>query len=115
MFNPYILLGLLLFLLSSSGVSYYYGGKHCQDRHDSLQLKAQSRAIEESNKQSEEDNEISEKVEVEKEVIRYVYVKVKEAVSENIENNPDYDECSLDDIGLQLYNKHPDTKEDSTS
>ena len=104
MINPYVLLALLASFVLSNGYSYYTGGNHMEASIKAEQLEATNKAIEMAGVQATKDNEHMRVVEVEKEVVKYIYIKVRDRINENISNNPHYAECSLDADGLRLFN-----------
>lgn len=110
MLNPYVLLALLASFILSNGYAYYLGGKHMQNSINAEQLEATDKSIELAGVQANKDNEIIKYVEVEKEVLKNVYIKVRDKVNENIEKNPDYAECALDADGLRLFNNSSATE-----
>lgn len=113
--SPYFWLGALLALLFTFGGGYVAGYKHAREYAASQQLIAVEKAKQEAIEQARADQQIAQEYEVERETVRTIYVKVKEKARENIKNHPDYDQCSLDPVGLQLYNAHPRDSEDPTS
>ena len=110
-FNPYVLLGLIMAFLLTFGSGYYLGSKHERNEQAAEQLEILSESIDNAGKQAEADNRISEDYETARETVRTVYVKIKEETNANIEKNPDYADCSLDDDGLHLYNANPNHSE----
>ena len=113
--NPYVLIAILVALLASHGGAYYLGGKHMENSIKAEQLEATNKAIEMAGTQATKDNEIIKFVEVEKEVLKNVYIKVRDKVNENIEKNPDYAECALDADGLRLFNNNTSTETEKTT
>jgi hypothetical protein len=104
MINPYILIALIVSFVLSNGYAYHTGGNHMKNSIKAEQLEANNEAIVLAEVQATEDSTLIRVVEVEKEVVRNVYIKVRDKVNENIENNPNYAECSLDADGLRLFN-----------
>lgn len=108
--NPYFIIGLIAAFLMSNGTAYYYGGEHAENRIHAEQLEATNKAIVQADVQSAKDSEQIKFIEVEKEVIKNVYIKVRDQVNENIEKNTSYAECALDADGLRLFNASSATK-----
>jgi len=105
--NPYFLLAALLSLLASFGGGYWLGTDHCETGHKAEQFEVMQEIQVAADKQAEEDNQIAQRYEDVREVVRTVYVKVKEEANENIDKNGGYADCSLDADGLLLYNSRP--------
>jgi len=114
MINPYVIIALLLGLIASHSTAYYYGGENRENAIKAEQLEATNKAIVQADEQAVKDNQIVKFVEVEKEVIKNVYIKVRDKVNENIDKNPVYSECGLDADGLRLYNTHATTEANDT-
>jgi hypothetical protein len=114
MINPYVIIAVLVALIASHGTAYYYGGEHRENAINAQQLKATNKAIAQADVQAVKDNQVIKFVEVEKEVIKNVYIKVRDKVNENIDKNPVYSECGLDADGLRLYNTHAATEANDT-
>ena len=112
--NPYVLLALLVSFILSNGYAYYIGGEHTENRIKAEQLEATNKAIVQADVQAVKDNTVIKFVEVEKEVIKTEYRYIREKANENIDKNPVYAECGLDDDGLRIYNASASTKKDST-
>lgn len=112
---PYILIALLVSNMLTAGASYYYGGKHKKESIEAEQLRAVEKTIELANVQIDKDQEIATESEQAKEVIRTVYIKVRDKANENIEKNSAYNECGLDDVGLQLFNDSASNQKSGTS
>ena len=112
--NPYVLIAILVALLASHGGAYYLGGKHMENSIKAERLEATNKAIEMAGTQAAKDNEIIKFVEVEKEVLKNVYIKVRDKVNENIEKNPYYAECALDADGLRLFNNSSSATTEAT-
>lgn len=113
--SPYFWIAVVVVLLSTFSTGYHNGYKHANDHAEALKLQAVTKAVEKAKKQAEIDQKTAEDYEVKRETVRTVYVKIKEQVNENIQNNTDYDNCGLDDVGLRLYNARPGTAENPTS
>lgn len=111
--NPYVLLALLATFILSNGYAYYIGGEHTENRIKAEQLEATNKAILQADTQAVKDNAVIKFVEVEKEVIKTEYRYLRDKTNENIDKNPMYSECGLDDDGLRLYNASATTKENS--
>jgi len=112
--HPYVIIAILLGLIASHGTAYYYGGENRENAIKAEQLEATNKAIAQADEQAVKDNQIVKFVEVEKEVIKNVYIKVRDKVNENIDKNPVYSECGLDADGLRLYNTHAATEANDT-
>lgn len=112
--NPYFLLAALLSLLASFGGGYWLGTDHCETSHEAKQFKVMQEIQVAADKQAEEDNQIAQRYEGVREVVRTVYVQVKGKANENIEKNGGYADCGLDADGLRLYNSRPIAAPDST-
>lgn len=108
--NSYFIIGLIAAFLISNVTAYYYGGEHREDAIKARQLEATNKAIVQADVQSVKDNEQIKFIEVEKEVIKNVYIKVRDQVNENIEKNTSYAECALDADGLRLFNTRTATE-----
>lgn len=107
MLNPYVLIALAAIWLGTAGGAYWTGWKHCNNAHKADQLAVLEEVVIEAEKQAEADHKTAENYEQAREVVRTVYVKVKEKADENIEKNSNYAECGLDADGLRLYNAKP--------
>jgi len=111
--NPYFLLAALLSLLTSFGGGYWLGTDHCETAREAEQFKMMQEIQVAADKQAEEDNKTAQRYENVREVVRTVYVKVKDKANENIEKNGGYADCGLDAGGLRLYNSRPTAAPDS--
>ena len=107
--SPYFWIAAIIAALSLFGGGYYLGDKHATNACAAERLEVAIEQSEAAVEQAEEDQEIAKGYETTREVVRTVYVKVKEKARENIDKNPNYDNCSLDIDGLQLYNSRPAT------
>lgn len=112
--NPWVILGIVVSLLASHGYAYYIGGVHTENSIKAEQLESTNKAIVQADVQAVKDNTIIKFVEVEKEVIKIEYRTIREKANENIEKNPVYSECGLDDLGLHLYNSGSAPKKTDT-
>lgn len=107
--SPWTWLVLLLALLGSHGTAYHYGWSHATNRYAAEKFAAVEVTRKKEARQAKADQLIEEDYEEVRETVRTVYVTIKEKADENIEKNPGYAECGLDDDGLRLYNARPDT------
>lgn len=105
--SPYFWLAVIALFLTVSGLSYEAGYKHATNAAKAATLETVSKSIEEAENQEQLDHKTAEQYEEKREVIRTVYVTVKEKARANIDQNPTYDQCGLDAAGLQLYNSRP--------
>lgn len=101
----YFIIALLITNAATGGISYYQGGKHATNAIRAEQLEYSIKSIEQANDQVIEDQEIIKAAEIDKQIIKTVYIKVRADADANINQNPSYDECGLDDVGLELFNK----------
>lgn len=107
--SPWTWLVLLLTLSGTHGAAYHHGWKHATNHYAAAKLAAIEVARQEEARQAKAGQVIEEEYEEVREVVRTVYVTIKEKADENIAKNPDYSECSLDADGLRLYNARPNT------
>ncbi len=105
--SPYFWLALIIMTLVIFGSGYDLGSKHTRNNATAEQLIAVAEAREEAIEQAKIGQKTAQNYEADRETVRIIYVKAKEKAHENIENHPEYGNCSLDDDGLQLYNSHP--------
>lgn len=105
--SPYFWLALIIMTLVIFGSGYDLGSKHTRNNAAAEQLIAVAEAREEAIEQAKIDQKTAQNYEADREIVRIIYVRAKEKAHENIENHPEYGNCSLDDDGLQLYNSHP--------
>lgn len=105
--SPYFWLALIIMSLVIFGSGYDLGAKHARNNAAAEQLIAVEEARNEAIEQAKIDQKTAQNYEEKRETVRTVYVKAKEKAHENIENHPEYGNCSLDPDGLQLYNSHP--------
>jgi len=105
--NPYFLLAALVSLLATFGGGYWLGAYHCGTEYEAKQFKVMQEIQIAADEQAEEDNKTAQRYEDVREVVRTVYVKVKDKTNENIQKNSDYANCGLDADGLRLYNTRP--------
>lgn len=103
-FNPYALLGLIAITFATG---YHSGYKHANDHAEALKLQAVAKAQKQAEIQAKNDQQIAQNFETAREIVRTVYIKIKEKAHANIEKHPDYAGCSLDSDGLRLYNHNP--------
>lgn len=103
----YFIIALLITNAVTGAIGYYEGGKRATNAIRAEQLEYSIKSIEQANDQVIEDQEIIQAAETEKQIIKTVYIKVKADADANINQNPSYDECSLDDVGLRLFNASP--------
>lgn len=105
--SPYFWLALIIMTLVIFGSGYDLGAKHARNKAAAEQLEAVAEARIDAIEQVQIDQKTAQNYEADRETVRIIYVKAKEKAHENIENHPEYGNCSLDDDGLQLYNSHP--------
>ena len=105
--SPYFWLVLLLTLFVFFAGGYQQGAKNTRNKMEAEQLQAVAQARIEAIEQAKADQQIAQNYEEKRETVRIIYLKAKEKARENIENNPEYGNCSLDADGLRLYNSHP--------
>ncbi len=105
--SPYFWIAALIAAITLFGAGYHNGYKHANDHNKAEQLDVVVEAQEIAEAQAETDQQTAQNYETARETLRTVYVTVKEKTHENIENHPDYADCSLDAGGLQLYNHNP--------
>jgi len=110
--SPYFWLGSLIGVISLFGVGFYQGHKFATGEQAREQRAAQVKIDKEREKRESIVREIAQDYEVKREKVRTVYIKVKEKADENIDKNPDYGVCGLDDDGLRLYNQKPEVREE---
>lgn len=108
--SPYFWIAVLLAAISIFSTGYHNGYKHANDHSESLKLQAVVKAQKQAIEQAKADQKTAQEYESAREVVRTVYVKIKERANENIQNN-NYDNCSLDADGLRIYNAHPNAAE----
>lgn len=113
--SPYFWIAVLLSALALFGTGYHNGYKHSNDHSEALKLQAVTKAAKKAKEQARIDQSIAQNYETKRETVRTVFIKIKEQANENIQNNSDYDNCGLDDIGLRIYNDHPRTAENPAS
>lgn len=100
----YFIIALLITNAVTGAVGYMQGSKHAINAVRAEQLEYSIKSIEQANDQVIEDQEIIRAAETEKQIIKTVYIKIRADADANINQNPSYDECSLDDVGLRLFN-----------
>lgn len=105
--SPYFWLVLLLTLFVFFAGGYQQGAKNTRNQMAAEQLQAVAQARIEAIEQAKADQITAQNYEEKRETVRIIYLKAKEKARENIENNPEYGNCSLDTDGLWLYNSHP--------
>jgi hypothetical protein len=113
--SPWFWLTLLIAALVIFGKGYDTGSRHAREHAAAQQLEAVAEAKEQAAEQAETDQQTAENYEVARERVRTVFVKIKEQAHDNINKNPDYDQCGLDADGLRLYNSHPGGAENPAS
>ncbi len=111
--NPYLILAAGVCLLATHGYVYQSGARHMKNSMESEQLEAVEKAIKQHQAQAAKDQVITKEFEQVREVVKTVYIKVRAKANANIKKNPTYDQCSLDDDGLWLFNARAD-KESAT-
>lgn len=102
----YFVIVLLLTNAATGAISYHYGGRHTEDAIRAEQLNQAAKSIERANEQVAEDQKLMNGAEKVREIIKIKYIKVRADADANINQNPGYSECSLDDAGLRLYNAY---------
>lgn len=105
--SPYFWLALMIMALVIFGSGYDLGAKHMRNKAAAEQLEAVEQARIEAIEQAKIDQKTAQSYEEKRETVRTIYLKAKEKARANIENHPEYGNCSLDPDGLQLYNSHP--------
>lgn len=105
--SPYFWLAALIAALVIFGTGYDLGDKHAQNKAAAEQLQAVAEAREQAAKLAQADQQTAQNYETAREKVRTVYVTIKEKANANIQKNPGYGHCSLDDDGLRLYNSRP--------
>lgn len=115
MLSPWFWIAVLVSAMSLFGGGYYLGGKHATNACAAEKLELTNEANQAAIEQASEDQQTAKQYEESREKVRTVYIKVKEKARENVNKNPTYDHCGLDDDGLRLYNSRPDAATPSAS
>lgn len=107
----------LVILTGTHTAAFFQGQKYQENETKAETLDETNKAIDQAEKQEVEDNRQVEKEIVIQEKIKIEYRYIREKANENIEKNPVYSECGLDDDGLSLFNntaKPPAKTEDAS-
>lgn len=115
MLSPWFWIAVLVSAMSLFGGGYYLGDEHATNACAAEKLELTNEANQAAIEQASEDQQTAQQYEESREKVRTVYIKVKEKARENVNKNPTYDHCGLDDDGLRLYNSRPDAATPSTS
>lgn len=115
MLSPWFWIAVLVSAMSLFGGGYYLGDKHATNACAAEKLELTNEANQAAIEQASEDQQTAKQYEESREKVRTVYIKVKEKARENVNKNPTYDHCGLDDDGLRLYNSRPDAATPSAS
>lgn len=105
--SPYFWLAALIAALVIFGTGYDLGNKHARNKAAAEQLQAVAEAREQATKLAQADQQTAQNYEAAREKVRIKYVTIKEKANANIQKNPEYGHCGLDDDGLRLYNSRP--------
>lgn len=107
LFMQYFIIAILITNAITGGIGYWQGSKHATNAIRAEQLEYSIKSVERANEQVAEDREIIHTAETERQIIKTVYIRVRADADANINQNPSYAECGLDDVGLQLFNASP--------
>lgn len=108
--NPWLILAGVVFLLVSHGWAFNAGITAEHNRNEAEKQKATQKVIEQAEKQAGADNKLVSEAEKVQERIKIEYRYIREKVNANIDQNPNYADCSLDTDGLRLFNADPNTE-----
>ncbi len=98
------ILAVLLFLSGIFAAGYETGNKSANNASVAAQDKAAKAAQVAIDAETARRDKIGVQREVAREQIRVVYRTIKEKADEQIKTHPNYADCGLDAIGLQLWN-----------
>ncbi|MBY0499993.1 MAG: hypothetical protein K2P74_10365 [Nitrosomonas sp.] len=113
--NPWMILAAAVFLLVSHTWAFKGGVKYKSNEIKAEQLEATRKAVELVDKQIVADNKLAAQEIQVQEKIKIEYRYIREKANENIDKNPVYADCGLDDDGLRLFNANPGAKENGAS
>jgi len=102
--NPWLIIGIIVLFIGSNIFSFFKGEEVKENEIKAVQLEATEKAITKSNEQVKVDDHLVKTQIVIQEKIKVEYKYIKEKADENINKNPVYAECGLDDDGLRLFN-----------
>lgn len=107
----------LVVLAGTHTAAFFQGQKYQENETKAETLDETNKAIDQAEKQEDKDSKEVEKQIVIQEKIKIEYRYIKEKANENIDKNPVYSECGLDDDGLRLFNNtaNPPAKTEDAS